>query len=162
MGDKMDERAPREPNSFLEMLENLGIEDPRLRMIAEMMAKQSAPQSGQPSPEETLAKKRRTLARIETLIQENSELQQENQVLHERLALLAEALGACPHCWGEDNSCRICYGQGTPGSFIPNREVFAAYVLPAVRTISRYRLRNKAPGAGKERDQAISENPQGD
>jgi hypothetical protein len=146
----MDEQGTLEPNSFMEMLDNLGINDPRLRLVAEMMGKQRSKESVQPSLEETLAKKRRTLARIEKLVQQNSALQEENRLLQERLALLAEALGACPHCWGEDQSCTICRGRGAPGSFFPNRDVFAAYVLPAVRTLSRYRPMHKAPESDKD------------
>jgi hypothetical protein len=146
----MDEPTSREPNSFMEMLENMGINDPRLRLMAEMMGKQRTQPSNRPASGEILAKKRRTLARIENLIQENAELREENRLLEERLALLAEALGACPHCWGEDQSCTICQGKGTPGSFFPNRDVFAVYVLPAVRTISRYRLKNRALRVDKE------------
>ncbi len=158
----MDEQGTLEPNSFMEMLENLGIDDPRLRLVAEMMSKQRAQRPDQPSPEEILAKKKRTLAKIENLIQENAELREENRLLQERLGILAEALGACPHCWGEGQSCPICQGRGTPGSFFPNREVFTAYVLPAVRIISRYRLKNKALRADQEKAQVISEKSPGD
>jgi hypothetical protein len=101
MGDKMNEQASRETNSFLEMLENLGIEDPRLRLIVEMMGKQRTETPGLPSVEEKLAKKKRALAKIEKLIQENDELQEENPQLQERLQILAEGLG-------EDYSCSGC------------------------------------------------------
>lgn len=157
----MDDQAPRETNSFLDMLENLGIDDPRLRLMAEMMSNQKA-QSNQPSAEQILAKKKRVLAKLEKFTQENSDLQQENQLLHERLALLAEALGACPLCWGEDNSCLTCYGRGVPGSFMPNRNVFDVYVLPAVRTIHRYTRKTFGSGSIKSTDKApqqLGKNP---
>ncbi|MCF2146264.1 hypothetical protein IQ276_007320 [Desmonostoc muscorum LEGE 12446] len=45
---------------------------------------------------------------------------------------LAAALGACYLCWGEDSRCKICGGNGHPGSFEIDKELFAEFVIPAV------------------------------
>jgi hypothetical protein len=139
----MDEQNLEMPKSWTEMLDNLGIDDPRMRLFAEMMEKQKAATSSESSLEEKLAKKKRALARIEKLGRENKELQQENQLLRERLDLLAAALGACPDCWGELPDCTICRGRGVPGCFIPDRDNFVAYILPAVKTIQHSRQSKK-------------------
>lgn len=47
---------------------------------------------------------------------------------------VAEALGACPSCWGDDPGCRWCRGRGHPGFMPPDPEAFERLVLPAVRT----------------------------
>jgi hypothetical protein len=140
------------PNSWMEMLDNLGIDDPRLRLMVEMMGKQSTATSPQPSLEEKLEKKKRALARIEMLRRENEELREENQLLRERLDLLATALGACPECWGEEQACASCQGRGIPGSFKPDRDGFVAYVLPAIRTAQRFSQRTRDRGEKKTGD----------
>jgi len=52
----------------------------------------------------------------------------------ERNLALAEALGACD-CWGQDPRCHICEGEGGPGWILPDRQLFATYVQPAIRAI---------------------------
>jgi hypothetical protein len=54
--------------------------------------------------------------------------------LAERNLALAEALGACD-CWGQDPRCHICEGEGGPGWILPDRQLFATYVQPAIRAI---------------------------
>jgi len=57
----------------------------------------------------------------------------ELEVLRERNDLLADALGACPVCWGGDVRCPRCRGRGRPGGRLPDPEAFLALVAPAVR-----------------------------
>lgn len=52
--------------------------------------------------------------------------------LVDRQVLLAAALGACV-CWGEDGGCPECGGRGSAGWVPPDPELFAEYVVPAVR-----------------------------
>jgi hypothetical protein len=52
------------------------------------------------------------------------------QVL-DRNVCLAAALGACD-CWGSVPECPICEGAGAPGWTMPDRELFATYVQPAM------------------------------
>jgi hypothetical protein len=53
--------------------------------------------------------------------------------LRARSRRLADALGACPRCWGEDELCPICHGRGHPGGRPPDGELFAEVVEPAWR-----------------------------
>jgi hypothetical protein len=52
--------------------------------------------------------------------------------LLDRNAELAAALGAC-ECWGEDEACLICFGEGGAGWVRPDRRLYARYVRHAVR-----------------------------
>jgi hypothetical protein len=45
---------------------------------------------------------------------------------------LAEALGSCHTCWGEDPECTNCAGKGIPGWKPVNRRFFNMYVLSAI------------------------------
>jgi len=57
----------------------------------------------------------------------------ELQLLRERIRRLADALGACGSCCGEDSGCRDCQGLGRPGRTPPDERLFAEMVMPAVR-----------------------------
>jgi chorismate mutase len=48
----------------------------------------------------------------------------------------AEAVGACPHCWGEEPECNYCHGRGTSGYFQPNPEYFNVYIQPLMKKIN--------------------------
>ena len=60
--------------------------------------------------------------------------------LRERDIALADALGSCA-CWGMDDDCEVCAGQGSPGWRIPDECNFTEYVRPALATIARHRAR---------------------
>jgi len=66
--------------------------------------------------------------------------------LVDRNSLLAAAVGACD-CWGEQVECQLCGGQGVPGWVVPDKELFACYVYPAVRAVSKRRA--SQIGAGR-------------
>lgn len=53
--------------------------------------------------------------------------------LRARNAMLADALGACPRCWGEDASCPVCRGRGVAGGRSPDPELFESVIRPAIR-----------------------------
>jgi hypothetical protein len=57
----------------------------------------------------------------------------ELEALRARMDLLADALGACPRCWGEDLSCPRCWGRGSPGGRSPEPGAFESFVAPAIR-----------------------------
>jgi hypothetical protein len=67
---------------------------------------------------------------VETMYDELEELRQRNDEL-------ADALGACYLCWGEDPACEVCQGRGSPGAMRPNKEQFTRYVAPALRRFQR-------------------------
>ena len=56
-------------------------------------------------------------------------------------AALARALGACPVCVGGDAGCPVCGGSGVPGWAVPDPDLFAAYVAPALRRLQGEALR---------------------
>lgn len=64
----------------------------------------------------------------------------EVEALRERVKLLADALGACPRCFGEDELCPVCHGRGRPGGRQPDPTLYAELVDPA-----RLRLRGLDP-----------------
>jgi hypothetical protein len=55
-----------------------------------------------------------------------------------RDAVLAAALGAC-ECWGMCAECPSCGGDGTPGWALPDEQLYASYVNPAVSAITKVR-----------------------
>lgn len=59
----------------------------------------------------------------------------ELKAIRTRNGMLAEALGACPNCWGDDHECAYCSGQGAIGSFLIDPKVFHDVVGPAVQQV---------------------------
>jgi hypothetical protein len=55
--------------------------------------------------------------------------------LSDRNTVLAAALGACHRCWGTHADCRVCGGAGVPGWVLPDVDLYASYVHPAVRAL---------------------------
>ncbi|QIS14224.1 hypothetical protein [Nocardia arthritidis] len=60
-------------------------------------------------------------------------LYDEVEVLRRRNRALADALGACPRCWGDAADCPRCRGRGRPGGRFPDPTLFAEFIEPAVR-----------------------------
>jgi hypothetical protein len=78
------------------------------------------------------------------LLEKRRLLRGELEELREWNEALASALGACARCWGEDPSCPGCQGSGSPGANVPNRPLFTAFVVPAVRRVQAAQLKEKA------------------
>jgi hypothetical protein len=55
--------------------------------------------------------------------------------LREISATLAAALGACDRCWGTEIDCSACRGDGSPGAFAPDPDLFRETVGPAAQRI---------------------------
>ena len=55
--------------------------------------------------------------------------------LVDRNAVLAAALGACD-CWGQLENCPFCDGVGRPGWILPDDQLFAIYVSPALSAVT--------------------------
>ena len=135
------------------LLSQLAEDDPTLNMLATYLSQSgSASDREEESPshttietadcaaelqrarersEQTTAAMRELRERIETLFAEL-------EMLRERNDALAQALGACALCWGDDVECPICAGAGQPGFIAPDRRMFAQLLGPAV---SRFRQR---------------------
>lgn len=52
------------------------------------------------------------------------------QSLSETVRFFAELFGACPACWGHDNQCPNCRGQGAIGSQNPDLDTLVELVSP--------------------------------
>ena len=72
------------------------------------------------------------LARILQRLEEIKDLRLEVEELRERTEAFAAAVGACCLCWGEDPTCPVCRGNGCPGFAIPDTQLFAQWVMPAL------------------------------
>ena len=66
------------------------------------------------------------------LFRQYQQLEENYQALMAHLDQLAEALGACPECWGEDIHCGHCAGRGKPGYYRPDQHYFEHYVKPVI------------------------------
>jgi hypothetical protein len=74
--------------------------------------------------------------RLRGLYREAAMLDTELDRTSRLLATVAEALGACTRCLGEDEACELCGGAGEPGSEAPDPDGFARLVAPAVHRLA--------------------------
>ena len=116
------------------MMGQMMTDDPRLRLVAELMRARS-----QSPPAEPLE------GTLERLRAQHERLRSAYLSLRGRDEQVAAALGACASCWGEKPTCRYCRGEGAPGAFMPDWELFALFVMPAVRR--RASLTRTTPGS---------------
>ena len=90
----------------------------------------------EPGPEELLNTRTQERAdKAASLRRRYDEMSSELSELRFRNTALANALGACPNCWGEALDCRMCAGAGSAGAFPPDPELFAAVVRPVLRKV---------------------------
>lgn len=61
----------------------------------------------------------------------------ELQALRKRNDTLAVALGACHLCWGEDEECVYCAGEGQIGAFLIDIKTFEDVIGPAVQQVTQ-------------------------
>lgn len=69
-------------------------------------------------------------------------LYNELEELRQRNDILADALGACYLCWGDDFNCPECNGQGRPGAAPPDRALFVEWIGPALNRLQPNRPKN--------------------
>ena len=128
-----DSGAPAE--SPQEVLGQLAGGDRRWQLVAKMLEqrevaadpeRESVAEDQDEQPNHRLRHARRSALR---------RLVAELDILRRRNDVLADALGACPDCWGADLACDTCGGAGRPGSELPDPHLFAAWVAPAVRRV---------------------------
>ena len=123
------------------LFQQLGIDDPRLIQLAQMMSRPATPADDDEGEVIEMVR----AERVEELESEVERLKGVNRILFEQCEFMAAAVGACPQCWGEDLECRECRGRGTPGAFLPHRASFAQLVLPAVERVRTLRRRQARP-----------------
>jgi len=105
-----------------ESLRARAADDPRMAVMLDYMKQSEAPASES-------ARDPSRAQRIRAAIQE---MREELVELHQRNEDLADALGACPICWGRVQHCEECRGRGRPGWQMPDPELFDELVAPAI------------------------------
>lgn len=118
---------------IIEALEGQGMLDERARTLLHLLAGQAADTEPEPTP--PAVDRRRAQSRA-LLRQRLSLIGEELDELRHRNQRLAEALGACPLCWGESAECPECRGRGSPGSAPPDPDLYRAVVFPAVTAMT--------------------------
>lgn len=144
--------------STQDLVAKLGQDNPMLGMLAQHIAAQKPPVREPPAvidveaveieacadadagDEARMLELRRTAETAELRARIQS-LSHELSTLRDREDILAEALGACCLCWGEDSQCRACRGRGRPGYAMPDEELFEELVLPAVQMLRARRIK---------------------
>lgn len=109
--------------------------DPRLGLLAQVLAQRQSAESSVAEGRVELLRQR-----SETFRQRFRDLLDRADDLRGRLDTLAAALGACAECWGGDPECTWCRGRGRPGFALPEPQSFEQLVLPAVRMAHRPRI----------------------
>jgi hypothetical protein len=116
-------------DALFELLDQMGGTDPRLQILTKFLRSRNSLQADSVHVEE------RAPAKVASLMTRYEQLKQKNVAVMQRNDVLASALGACSSCWGENSECETCGGEGSPGTYVPDKETFITYVLPAVRKV---------------------------
>jgi len=116
------------------LIQQMATDNPKLLAVMQMMKQQQS--SNQKSPSNSidisvLLKKERCKRR--KLMQQYQALVQGAEAIEGLLDELAAGLGACPSCWGTNVECSMCEGNGKPGAYQPDKELFQHYVLPVLK-----------------------------
>lgn len=126
-----------QPPTTEALIEQLGESNPQLKLLAQYMAqRQSAAAEDADERDDELPDRRAgEQAAAQRLRRIARRMYAELEELRQRNDALAEALGACYLCWGEDSACEACNGNGQPGSAPPDKALFAQYVAPALQAM---------------------------
>lgn len=118
------------------LLSQLGASNPQAAMMLRMIEERNRSRDTEREQEDleqaaaAAADRERDLLELkETVERACAEL----DVLRTRHEALADALGACPLCFGSEALCQECHGRGRPGARAPDPTAFRTYVLPAIR-----------------------------
>jgi hypothetical protein len=120
-----------DPRALLHRMLESEPNNPRLRLVAQLMAAQQSAGQNVEQPEEPRPKLRATELK-ETLRAVGEEL----RALRSLNDDLAAALGACRLCWGADPDCPRCDGRGGAGWIQPDPDKYRMFVEPAIRRTS--------------------------
>lgn len=101
--------------------------DPRLGMLMQMLAKR---EQDEPAPNSSEPRREHARQRLR-------EMRAELEILRERNEVLAAALGACAQCWGDDETCPDCRGEGGPGWRRPAKDLYDDLVAPVAARQAR-------------------------
>lgn len=145
--------------STQELLSQLESTNPTAGLIAKYIAARQVPES-ESSSEEAIEVEGEVVytAEVQSVAVEQFErlaqvvqrlggqvkkLRAELDQLREVNDALAAALGACYLCWGKDPGCPVCHGTGRPGTAIPDKQLFARFVAPVLRTLREQKEFNR-------------------
>jgi len=120
---------------YNQLLERVFTEQPELAQYAELF-NQMAESKEAPEEEDRLRKITSIAKRL------RGDLEDAKDELYD----FAKALGACHECWGEDDRCPICRGEGQSGYFKLNRELFDLLILPALKKANWLEVTEKQQG----------------
>lgn len=146
--------------SVQELLSQLESTNPTAGLIAKYLAARQASESESSSEEEAIVVEGEAVyaAEVQSMAVEQFErlaqvvqrlggqvkkLRAELDQLREVNDALATALGACYLCWGKDAGCPVCHGTGRPGTAIPDKQLFAWFVAPVLRTLQEQKEVNR-------------------
>ncbi|MFV0645740.1 MAG: hypothetical protein ACK5NN_14820 [Sphingomonadaceae bacterium] len=149
----------------VEAMEQLAARNPQMAMLVQMMQQQQAAFAApEMAPEVDVTDDRDALIvelgerldsteeRLQRMTRIARNLHTAQQQSLERLGDLAAALGACGLCWGEDDQCPACRGQGQPGMIRPDMElrsrIFGSHKGP-------HRIVEEPPPPEREHNKAI-------
>ena len=117
------------------MLAERAASDPQLASMMQMFAQRDEAEAE--TPPAAGAVNRDRVQRVRDRVQE---MRAELITLRERCEHLADALGACARCWGTEDDCDECGGEGAPGWREPDPQLFRELVEPAAaRRVERTR-----------------------
>lgn len=129
-----------------DMFAALAQRDPRMAALVQQMqarvaARESAAQS-ESVPDEPMVMKEPEIVEPATCTERGKKLKRlastmlaELRSLRSRNDVLADALGACHLCWGEDPNCLYCAGQGRVGAYLIDPDVFEEVIGPATQQV---------------------------
>ncbi len=119
-----------------QLLERVLAEQPELAQYTELFTQLGG--SNNTAPDETEALK----ARLGKLNNIAKRLKDDLDDALDDLDDLAKALGAC-ECWGRNNRCPTCKGDGQAGYFKPDKALFNQFIAPALIKVQGFDIKEK-------------------
>jgi hypothetical protein len=129
-----------------DLLATLAERDPRMAPLVQQLqvrlaARENAPQglteedSAIVPQEQEIIEPEKHPARTQKLRKLAKTMFAELQELRSRNDMLADVLGACHLCWGEDATCVYCAGQGRVAAYLIDPKVFEDVIGPAAQQV---------------------------
>ena len=125
------------------LLGQMKIHDPKIRrMVEQLNGKTYKTQEQKEIVRRLRIQNKKLIQQVSALKEKLKSGKEERQKLINSMAKtkklnhsLAEALGSCHLCWGEDTECTNCAGKGIPGWKPVNRRFFNMYVLSTIEQV---------------------------
>lgn len=130
-----------------DMIDNAGFDDHRLKFIAQQRTVMNNSAIIQKDISKEVIRRLRiqnkklidrlgaSKSKIEAMKSEKTQLHEKFNEINRLNVSLSKALGSCPVCWGGDDKCPTCLGNGIPGWAIVNKRFFNTYILPCVESL---------------------------